>query len=287
MSQQVETAFVKQYSSTLAHLVQQKGARLRATVRGEPLVGREGFFDQIGATEAIPRTTRHGQSPVVSTPHGRRRVAGQDFEWGDLVDGQDRIRMLIDPTSSYLQSAMYALGRKIDDVIIAAASGTAFTGETGTTAVPLPAGQKIAVAASGLTVGKLRTAKRMLDEKEVDPEEPRYFACTAEQIDNLLGDTQVTSSDYNVVKALVEGNIDTYMGFKFVRTERLAKTGTDRFCLAYAQSGLLLAVNKDINGQIAPRPDKSFAMYAYACLTAGATRMEEEKVVEVACLEAS
>jgi hypothetical protein len=287
MSQQVETAFVKQYASTLSHLVQQKGSRLRATVRVEPLVGREGFFDQIGATEAVPRTTRHGQSPIVSTPHARRRVAGQDFEWGDIVDGQDRVRMLIDPTSAYLQSAMFALGRKIDDVIIQAASGTSFTGETGTTPVALPVGQKIAVAATGLTVAKLRTAKRMLDEKEVDPEEPRYFACTAEQIDNLLGDTNVTSSDFNTVKALVEGTVDTYMGFKFLRTERLTKTANDRFCLAYAQSGLLLAVNKDIQGQIAPRADKSFAMYAYACLTCGATRMEEEKVVEIACLETS
>jgi len=287
MSQQIETAFVKQYASTLSHLVQQKGSRLRATVRVEPLVGREGFFDQIGATEAQKRTTRHGQSPVVSTPHGRRRVAGEDFEWGDLIDNQDRVRMLIDPASSYLQSAMFALGRSVDDVLIKAASGTAFTGETGTTPVALPAGQKIAAGGTGLTVAKLRAAKKMLDKKEVDPEEPRYFVCTAEQVDNMLGTTEATSSDYNSVKALVEGNIDTFLGFKFVRTERLTKSGNDRLCLAYAQSGLLLAINKDIQGQIAPRADKSFAMYAYACLTCGATRMEEEKVVEVACLEAS
>lgn len=285
MSQQIETAFVKQYASTLSHLVQQKGSRLRATVRVEPLVGREGFFDQIGATEAQKRTTRHGQSPVVSTPHGRRRVAGEDFEWGDLIDNQDRVRMLIDPASSYLQSAMFALGRSIDDVIIKAASATSFTGETGTTPVALPAGQKIAAGGTGLTVVKLRAAKKMLDKKEVDPEEPRYFVCTAEQVDNMLGTTEATSADYNSVKALVEGNIDTFLGFKFVRTERLAKTGADRLCLAYAQSGLLLAINKDVQGQIAPRADKSFSMYAYACLTAGATRMEEEKVVEVACQE--
>lgn len=287
MSQHVETAFVKQYASTLSHLVQQKGSRLRATVRVEPLTGREGFYDQIGATEAQARTSRHGNSPIISTPHSRRRVAGQDFEWGDLVDNQDRLRMLIDPASAYLQSAMFALGRKIDDVIIAAASGTSYTGETGTTAVTLPGTQKIAVGATGLTVAKLRTTKRMLDEKEVDPDEERFFVCTAEQIDNLLGTTEVTSSDYNSVKALVEGKVDTFLGFNFVRTERLAKTGNDRYCLAYAKSGLLLAINKDIQGQIAPRADKSFAQYAYACLTCGATRMEEEKVVEVACLETS
>jgi hypothetical protein len=286
MSIQVETAFVKQYSSTLSHLVQQKGSRLRATVRVEPLVGREGYFDQIGATEAQQRTTRHGQSPIVSTPHARRRVSGADFEWGDLVDGQDKVRMLIDPASSYLQSATYALGRKIDDVIIAAASGTAFTGETGTLAVALPAGQKVAVAATGLTIDKLIKAKEILDANEVDPDEDRYLVCAAKQVTNQLGTTQVTSSDYNTDKALVQGQIDTFLGFHFVRSERLPKDGSNnRLALAYSKSAILLALNKDINGQMSPRPDKSFAMYVYACLIAGATRMEETRVVEIACQE--
>lgn len=286
MSLQVETAFVKQYASTLSHLVQQKGSRLRGTIRTEPLTGREGYFDQIGATEAIPRTTRHGASPIVSTPHSRRRVSGQDFEWGDLVDTQDRVRMLVDPASSYLQSAMYALGRKMDDVIIAAANGTSFTGEGGATQVPLPAGQKVAVAATGLTIDKLIKAKEILDSNEVDPDEDRYLVCSAKQISNLLSTTQVSSADYNTVRALVQGQIDTFLGFKFVRSERLGKDGSNnRLVLAYSQSAILLAVNKDIAGQIAPRPDKSFAMYAYACLTCGATRMEEQRVVEIACQE--
>lgn len=286
MSFQVDTAFVKQYSSTLQYLVQQKGSRLRDYVRVEALTGEEAYYDQIGATDAQERFVRHADSPLISTPHSRRRVNQRDFEWGDLIDNQDRVRLLIDPTSSYLQSAMWSLARRMDDIVIEAASGTSLTGKNGTVSVPLPAGQKIAVGAAGLTLAKLLSAKEILDGAEVDPDEPRYIACSAKQITNLLNTTEVKSADYNTVKALVQGQIDTFVGFKFIRTQRLAVDGAaSRLVIAWAKTGLLLAIGKDINGQIAPRPDKSFSTYVYACLSCAATRMEEAKIVEIACLE--
>jgi hypothetical protein len=199
MSFQVDTSFVKQYSSTLQYLVQQKGSRLRSLVRQEMLSGEECYFDQIGATEAQEKTARHGDSPLISTPHSRRRVNQRDFEWGDMVDKPDKVKLLVDPASHYLQSAMWSLGRKLDDVIIDAAIGTAFTGKNGSVAVPLPAAQKIAVGASGLTLAKLFEAKEKLDAAEVDPDEPRYIAVTARQITNLLNTTEVKSADYNSV----------------------------------------------------------------------------------------
>lgn len=286
MSFQVDTAFVKQYSSTLQYLVQQKGSRLRALVRQESLTGEECYFDQIGATEAQEKTARHGDSPLISTPHSRRRVNQRDFEWGDMVDKPDKVRLLVDPASNYLQSAMWSLGRRMDDVIIEAALGTSFTGKNGSVAVPLPASQKIAVAASGLTLAKLFEAKEKLDSAEVDPDEPRYIAVTARQITNLLNTIEVKSSDYNTVKALVQGQIDSFMGFKFITTQRLPKDGAgDRQVLAWVQNGLLVAIGQDMQGQIAPRPDKSFSTYVYACLSCGASRMEEQKIIEIACKE--
>ncbi len=286
MSFQVDTAFVKQYSSTLQYLVQQKGSRLREAVRTETLTGEEAYYDQIGTTEAKEKTARHGDSPLISTPHSRRRVNQRDFEWGDLVDKPDKVRLLVDPTSNYLQSAMWSLGRRMDDIVIEAASASSLTGKNGTVSVPLPASQKIAVGAAGLTLAKLISAKEILDAGEVDPDEPRYIAVTARQVTNLLNTTEVKSSDYNSVKALVAGQIDTFMGFKFIRTQRLAVDGAaSRLVLAWVKSGLLLAIGQDMQGQIAPRPDKSFSTYVYACLSCAATRMEEAKIVEIACLE--
>jgi hypothetical protein len=286
MSDQITTAFVQQYKGTLYNLVQQKGSRLREAVTVEAVNGEYGYFDRIGATAAIERTSRHSDSPLVNTPHSRRQVTMRDFEWGDLIDNPDKVRLLVDPSSSYLQSAMWALGRKVDDVMIEAALGTAKTGKTGGTAVPLPSAQKVAVASSGLTLTKLLAAKETLDRNDVDPDDPRFVAVTARQVTDLLNTTEIKSSDYNTVKALAQGEIDTFLGFKFIRIQRLTKDGSNnRQVIAWAKSGLLLGLGADIKGRVIERPDKSFSVYAYASLSCGATRMEEEKVVEIACQE--
>lgn len=199
MSDQITTAFVQQYKGTLYNLVQQKGSRLREAVTVEAVNGEFGYFDQIGATAAIERTNRHSDSPLVNTPHSRRQVTMRDFEWGDLIDNPDKVRLLVDPSSTYLQSAMWALGRKVDDLVIEAALGIAKTGKTGSTQVPLPTSQKVAVASTNLTVAKLLSAKEILDSREVDPDDPRYMAVTSKQVTNLLNSTEVKSSDYNTV----------------------------------------------------------------------------------------
>lgn len=296
MSNEITTAFVKQYSSNITMLSQQKGSKLRDKVRVESIVGEEGYFDQIGATEAQDVTSRHGDSPQIDTPHSRRRVAGVGAEWGDFIDDFDKVRMLIDPASDYVRSGAYALGRKMDDRIIAAATGTAYTGKTGTTAVSLPASQQLSVtlgAASGytnagLTIEKLIAAKSLFGQNDVDIDDPMnklYMAVSQKQLDDLLNSTEVTSADYNTVKALVKGEVGSFMGFDFVRTERLAlDSSTDiRTCFAWAKSGLLIGINKDIVARVTERADKRFSWYAYACMFMGATRMEEEKVVQVPC----
>lgn len=285
MSDQITTAFVQQYKGTLYNLVQQKGSRLREAVTVEAVNGEFGYFDQIGATAAIERVSRHSDSPLVNTPHSRRQVTMRDFEWGDLIDNPDKVKLLVDPSSTYLQSAMWALGRKVDDVLIDAALGSAKTGKAGATSVPLPAGQKIAVSASGLTLTKLLSAKEILDKADVDPDDPRYIAVASKQISDLLNTTEIKSSDYNTVKALAQGEIDSFLGFKFIRLQRLALASTTRSCIAWAKSGVLLALGADIKGRVIERPDKSFSVYAYASLSCGATRMEEEKVVQIDCLE--
>jgi len=150
----------------------------------------------------------------------------------------------------------------------------------------LPSGQKVAAAATGLTIAKLRSTKELMDESEVSEDEEKFIACSAKQITDLLESTEVTSSDFNSVKALVQGEVDTFMGFKFIRSERLNTDGNgDRQCIAWAKSGLELGVGADVVTEIAPRPDKSFSMYVYLSMAVGATRLEEEKIVEIAAVE--
>src|SRR5262245_62205782 len=133
MSVQITTAFVEAYKSNVYHLVQQKGSRLRRAVRVESVTGKNAFFEQIGQTAARQRTSRHSDTPRMDTPHLRRRVSLLDFDWADLIDQEDQVRLLIDPASPYAQAASWAMGRAMDDEIIRAADGVAFTGESGGT----------------------------------------------------------------------------------------------------------------------------------------------------------
>ena len=290
MSSEITTSFVEQYSSNVAMLAQQMGSRLRSAVDVETITGKNAFFDQVGVTAAVQRTSRHADTPQIDTPHSRRRVSLADYEWADLIDDQDKVRMLIDPTSSYAKAAAAAMGRAMDDVIITALGGSADTGETGGTAVALPSGSKFATSdqSDGLTVAKLIAAKKFFDLNDVDPSIPRYIVAGATQMSDLLGTTQVTSSDFNTVKALVQGDVDTFMGFKFILSNRLSLDATntdDRKIFAFTQDAIKLGVGKDITAKIDVRPDKSYATQVYTCMSIGATRMEENKVFQIPCNE--
>ena len=287
MSSQITTAFVQQYSNNVQMLSQQKGSLLRNAVDAETIVGKNAFFEQVGQATAQKRVSRHSDTPQIDTPHQRRRVSLVDYEYADLIDKQDQIRTLIDPTSSYAQAAAFALGRAMDDEIISAVSGTAFSGETGSTSVVLPSAQKITESGTdGLTIAKLREAKEKFDSASVDPSIPRYIVVGPKQISDLLGTTQVTSSDFNTVKALANGEINSFLGFNFITSNRLSIASSKRLCLAFAMDGIKLALGQDIMTRIDERSDKGYATQVYVCMTMGATRMEEEKVVTVEAHEA-
>lgn len=285
MSTQITTAFVQQFSSNVQLLSQQRGSVLRGAVSEESVTGEKAFFDQVGAVAAIKRTSRHGDTPLVETPHSRRMVTMDSYEWADLIDDSDKVRMLIDPTSTYAQAASAAMGRAMDDAIIAAATGTAKTGKSGATSTALPAAQQIAAGSANMTLDKLLEAKRIFDLADVDPSLPRHMVVSPRQIEALLNTTEIKNSDFNTVKALAQGQINSFLGFNFHVSNRLAISGNDRTCFAFAGDGIKLAVGKDVQSRIDERADKSYSTQVYYCASFGATRMEEEKVVQIICDE--
>ena len=287
MSTQITTAFSQQFSANVQLLSQQTGSILRGGVSEEAVTGEKAFFDQVGAAAAVKRTSRHQDTPTVETPHSRRMVTMDSYEWADLIDDADKVRMLIDPTSTYARAAAAAMGRAMDDAIIEAATGTAKTGKSGGTSTSMLAAHQIANGSADLTLAKLIEAKKTLDLASVDPSIPRHIAVGPDQIEALLNSTTVTSSDFNTIKALVQGEINTFLGFQFHVSTRLAKSGNIRTCFAWAEDGIKLAVGKDVMSRIDERSDKSYSTQVYYCATFGATRMEEEKVVQIDCDESA
>lgn len=298
MSTQITASFVNQYSSNIQALVQQKGSKLRDLVGYESVRGKGMFIDQIGQVAAVKKTTRHADTPQSDTPHKRRNLRLETYHWADLIDNDDKVRMLIDPTSDYANAAAWAMGRAIDEAIVTAAFGTAYTGETGATSVTLPDTQIVDEGCTTkFTFDKLREVKRMFDLCDA-PSEGRVIVLSAQQLDDLLSETKVTSADYASAKALVRGELDTFMGFKFVQLNAKnaagslilpdvmsSETKVGRSCLAFQADGIKLGIGQDIVGKITERDDKCFATQVYYEMSIGAVRMQEELVVKINCKE--
>lgn len=311
MASSVPQTFVKQYSANVFHLSQQKGSRLMSLVRNESQNSEAAFYDRIGEVEAIEKVGRNQNVVIQDVPHSRRRVTTRDYYYGAMVDQEDKLRMIQSPESQYALAAAMTLGRKMDDVIISSALGTAFSGKEGETSVAFPDSQVIAgfdgttTTGVGLNVQTLIGIKTKFMSNEVEPGE-MYIAVGSKQLENLLNEEKATNSDYAAIKALVQGDIDTFMGFKFIHTERLpvtaasttytvtngvigAGTGTlaagARRCFAWKKDGLLLSIASGVDTKMDPIPEKFHAVQILAKMSIGGVRMEEEKVIEIRCKE--
>ena len=231
MSVNLPSHYGQQFASTVALLLQQKGSRLRKTVTEGSYKGEQASpVDQIGAVEMQTPAGRYAPIGRVDATVDRRWVMPSDYDLPQLVDAYDELKVLTDPKSKYVENAVAAAGRQMDRLILAAAIGTAKTGKSGTTSTSLPAAQKIAVdfgASSdvGLTVAKLREAKRLLMAADVDLESDElWLPLGATQHDNLLAEVQIISSDFNGGEkpVLKEGKIERFLGINFVHTELAA-----------------------------------------------------------------
>ena len=294
MASTIDTAFVNSYHGMLEHQFQQKGSRLRGTVRSVSQNSEYDYWDRVGESTAHQMITRHADTQYDDENLTRRRNQVTGYNTAKLFDNQDKLRMIVDPKSGFAESQSMALGRQMDSAIISAASGTAYTGKTGSSTQAYDTAYRIAqdyvesggAVNSNLTVAKLRRARYLLDENEaVMDGEPIHAIVSASQIQALLRTTELTSADYNAVKALVQGEIDTFLGFKFIRTQLLTVASNVRTCLIYPPSAILLGVGEDIKTKIDELPGKQYSVQVYSEATFGATSLWEEKVIEVLCNE--
>ena len=302
MSLQIPVSFVDQFKANILMLSQQKPARLRGCCRMESVTGDTMFVERIGPKDAQLRGARHGETPISDAQHTRRKLTMADYVVpADLIDKPDKLKMLIDPQSAYVQNQTYSLNRAIDDVIIAALGGPAYGGHTGSIVINNydvgecrlvesdgsvePAGSDHdATTDTPLSIAKLLTCKQLLDDAEIDDERQRYFLCNPYNLNQLLNTTEIKSSDYNTVKALAQGQIDTFMGFKFLKSTRLVADDTDTSatcCYAFAQDAIVLAVAEEPTVSVSVRNDLLDSVQVFSTLSIGATRVEGPAVVEI------
>ncbi len=307
MSTNLPNWYVNQYSTNIALLSQQIPARFLRTVSTGTHVGKQASpVDQIGAIAVLPVQSRFAPMGRVDALLTRRWVLPAPAQLPQLIDSFDLLDIITDPKSKYAQNSVAAFNRFKDDQVIAGFQGTNYTGQQGTTGVNFGSGVTTTVpgataatvsvntggTASGLNVTKIRTAKSMLMQQEVDIEADELF-CAISAIDHnyLLNEIQIVSDQYNGDAYVLnkKGMIESFLGFNFIHSERMGsgtddQSGTSRIVQAWAKSGLYLGIWQDTMTRISQREDlEGIPWQIYEWGQFGGTRLEEVKCVWIWC----
>jgi len=289
----ISTAFVDQYEAMITHLSQQKKYSFADKSDYRKMTGERTYVDLLDLGNATKITGRLQQTQLQDADHERRAIVAAPYDLTYGIDENDEYTMIADPKGPYAQNQVAALNRTKDEVFINAALGSAVTGKTGTSTTALPASQKVAVdyvnsggaTNSGLTLAKMIEARRILDANDVDPDEEKYMVVSAQQISDLLNNVdKVSSSDYSQVKALYNGEINFFMGFKFILTNRFAVDANDyNEVFAFTKNSMVFGEHYGIKTRIDERPDLNHAIQVRSTWFGGAVRRDDKGVVSITC----
>lgn len=298
----IDTAFVKENAATFQHVLQQTLSELRQTVRNETQHSEMKFWDFIGQTSVVWDLPRTSDTPNIPTPYTRRKCTLRRANWGEYIDDFDKIQMLKDPTSDTIKAAVAAFNRAFDERILEACAAIVYTGKEGSTAVNsydvgecrLIEGSGVEVTAgsnfsdtteTGLTLAKIALIGKLMDDASVTQAD-RHIVANSDQKWYLLGSTKATSADYNGVRALVHGEMDSYLGFKFhfLPSDRFTVNATDTGCyecVAYQKDAVLLSMGKDISTSVDRVPTKTNSVLAQVEMFIGAVRLQGPGIVRI------
>lgn len=292
--------FQIKYESIWRQLVQQSDSRFSKAVTYETgCTGEVKYVDQIKPIDVIEITQRLQATAISEIETNKRAIFPQRFAVPKHFDEFDEVQLAAQslPTSATFREMKGGVNRQLDDLVIAAATGTAQEGASGQTSIALPAGQKLLVdrgtgTNENFTIEKWLDVKELFEQNEVVGQDAEamgdtpYIALGSSQLRGLYDEAKVTSSDYaGELTALYRGEIDQFLGFKVIRSERLSVNTDIRTCFAWVPSGIALDVWVNPTFKISERNDYNEAIQLRGKFMAGASRLEEEKVVEIPCDE--
>jgi hypothetical protein len=291
MSLNLPSHYTIQFSSNVQLLLQQKGSKLSGAVSRGQYVGKQASpVDQVGKVVAQRVTSRFAPMSRVDAPVDRRWVFPSDYDLPQNIDTFDKLRLVTELDSTYVQNAYYAMGRAQDTEILNAVFGTAKTGEQGATSTSYTSGNTAATVSIGgtnsrINVEKLIVTRELMRANFVDFEmDEIYVGLTAKDEGALLREVQITSADFNGgdKPVLKDGKVIRFLGFNFIPCELIetvcASSGKVTLPV-WAKSGLHLGTWMDLQTSISKRNDlQGEPWQAYVMATMGATRLEENKV---------
>jgi hypothetical protein len=289
-----------QFDKTWQMLVNQTVSKFQRLTRASPITGKERVFNFLSGSEELSPTNERLGDTIWSTWDKRaRRIRYQLYDRTDPIDPNDAdlLGELVTPKSGFMTGQIAMVNRRKDLTILDALGGSIDEGLDTITSVALPSAQKVDVnyvrtgsaQDSNMTFAKIIRADEVFGQGFMKEEPGGEFvlAIAQSQMSALLHDVdQVSNTHYAEAKALVDGKVNSFMGFRIIQSELLPlNTSTNvRTCYAYRTDRIAFA-DGPRSTWVSERPDKKYAWQTHIKYKCAAGRLEDEGVVQIECDE--
>lgn len=277
MSGTIDQAFVKQFQAEVHEAYQRQGSKLRPTVRSKTNVkGASTVFQRVGRGVASSKA-RNGVVPVMNLAYSTVECFLQDHYAGDWIDKFDELKTNINEMQVLANAGAYALGRKTDDLIIAALD--AATAE----AVGTQSGQ---TDNDGLTRAKALLAFEQLGQLDVPDDGQRFAVVGWKQWSELLTIQEFANSSYIGDDELPWKGTQAkrWLGATWMPHSALTLNGTLRYCYFFHRTAIGHAAASEIVTDVTWHGDRA-AHFVNSMMSQGAVLVDDQGVVRMRCRE--
>jgi len=269
MSTTIANSFVSEYTEMVHQSYQQRGSKIRNTVRLQSGVeGSKCVFQKVGKG-AAGKKTRHGNVPLMNLNHSTVSCTLSDWYAAEYVDKLDELKEKQDEKKVAAEAGAWALGRKIDELVIGRMTGAA---------------NVVAEAASGLTKDKILQAFGTLNANDVADDGQRFAVVGPHQWNELLNIEEFKSSDFSGDQYpwLAGTESRTWLGITWMFHTGLPVEAGLRSCFIYHRNAMGLAEGQQIKAFVDWVPEKAAHLVDHM-LSAGACLIDPEGVIEIKC----
>jgi len=270
MSTTVSNAFVSQYVEMVHQAYQAQGSKMRQTVRLQTEVeGSKCVFQKVGKG-AAGKKTRHGNVPLMNLNHSNVSCTLSDWYAAEYIDKLDELKDKSDEKQVAANAGAWALGRKIDELIITKLEG---------------ATNVVAESATGLTKDKILQAFGTLNANDVPDDGHRFAVVGPHQWNELLNIQEFKSSDYAGEQyAWLKGTESrTWLGITWMfHTGLPLDEAGMRKCYIYHRNAAGLAEGQKVQAFVDWVPEKAAHLVDHM-LSAGACLIDPDGVVQIQC----
>jgi hypothetical protein len=271
MSTSIDQAFVKQFEREVHEAYQRQGSKLRHTIRVKNgVTGSSTVFQKVGQGSAATKA-RNGYVPVMNIEFATVEARLFDYYAGEWVDQLDELKTNIDERSVLANAGAFALGRKTDELVIAALGVST---------------QQAGTDADGLTKAKVLKAFEILGENDVPDDGQRFAIVGWKQWSELLNLPEFANSEF-----VGDGELPwkgtqakMWLGTTWIPHSGLPVESTTRTCFWYHKSALGHAIGQDVKTDISWHGDRA-AHFVSSSMSQGAVMIEPKGVVKMPCLE--